>query len=411
MKVLHFTHCFDPVVGGTSTRLRNLLSDPKNEHYLYVPQAPSSFIPKELGLLKDKENFSNIKVRRCKLSEKSNIRIPVLDNLRYIARNSNKLIESVKETGFDIVQGHNPAIFANAAMNYANKFGLPFIYEVHRLTYETYDFKKLFIKQIPSILSNKICRFNDKKIMIRADYIIAQTETMKNKILEISKVSPNLVHVIPIGIDASQFNPSNFDNNQELRKKNNWEDKTIIMFNGSLSKINGIHFLIDSISELPNNLKNKIKIIFAGKGPLINHILNYQKKFPELFEYIGIVEHAKMVQYYSASDIQIIPLPATSCWEMNVPTKLLEGMAMEKIILASDVGGINTILNDGINGFTFSPNNKASFTEKLSFILKNINNMDNIKKRARKDILQKYTWTKSRMLLQKLYDHIKANND
>lgn len=117
MKVLHFAHSFFPVYGGTSTRLSNLLAGKVNEHYLYVPQFPSRYVPTSLGRLDDEGVFDNIKVTRVQLIEKVHrVKLPFLSRLRYIEINSNKLVNRVKEKDVQIVHGHNPAVFAIAAM-------------------------------------------------------------------------------------------------------------------------------------------------------------------------------------------------------------------------------------------------------------------------------------------------------
>ena len=93
MKVLHFAGSFFPVYGGTTTRLYNLLSDKTNEHYLYVPKAPSEYMNK----LKEEEDFGNIKVRRFnKLVDDFKIKIPVINTFRYVKIKSNKLVNFVK---------------------------------------------------------------------------------------------------------------------------------------------------------------------------------------------------------------------------------------------------------------------------------------------------------------------------
>ena len=133
MKILHFAHCFFPIYGGTTTRLNNLLSDGINEHYLYVPQPPYGGYPDNIGLLKEMEDFGDIKVRRCKLNVDFKLKIPVINTFRNVKINTDRLVNFVKEEDIEIVHGHNPLEFATAAMEYAKKNCNPFIYEAHGL--------------------------------------------------------------------------------------------------------------------------------------------------------------------------------------------------------------------------------------------------------------------------------------
>lgn len=157
VKILHFAHCFFPEYGGTTTRLYNLLTNEKNEHYLYVPEAPFMSVPDNIGALENEENFGNIKVRRCKLLEDFRIKIPVLNTFKRIEINSNRLINSVKEKKFEIVHGHNPQEFAIAAEKYAKGKDIPFVYEVHSLRVDaSIPNKKQYIPKIAYLLIREL---------------------------------------------------------------------------------------------------------------------------------------------------------------------------------------------------------------------------------------------------------------
>ncbi|MBK8381622.1 MAG: glycosyltransferase [Ignavibacteria bacterium] len=61
---------------------------------------------------------------------------------------------------------------------------------------------------------------------------------------------------------------------------------------------------------------------------------------------------------------------------------IIEGMIKKKIILASDVGGIPEIIEDGKTGFLFKSQNKTELIKKLIYIYSNIKDMDHIKENA-----------------------------
>lgn len=179
MKILHFAHCFFPIYGGTTTRLYNLLSDGINEQYLYVPQAPHSGYPDNIGMLKEEEDFGNIKVRRCELINDFKVKIPVIDIFRYIEIISDALVNFVKEEGFEIVHGHHPAGFAEAAMKYAKKKNLPFVYEAHGLRTDAAIIKKKrYIPKVAYSSVRQLFKLKEKKIFLGADAIIT---LLKNK--------------------------------------------------------------------------------------------------------------------------------------------------------------------------------------------------------------------------------------
>ena len=408
MKILHFAHCFFPIYGGTTTRLYNLLSDEINEHYLYIPQAPSGYIPDNIGILKEEEDFRNIKVRRCKLVEDFKVKIPVINTLRYVKINPDRLVNFVKEEEFEIVHGHNPLEFATAAMKYAKKKRIPFVYEAHGLVADAPMLKKKpYIPKLAYSSMRELFKLKEKKIFQSADAIITQTNAMKQRIMNVFGVDADKINIVPNGIDESKFDPIKWhQKGKELRKEKNWSDKTIFMYSGFLDDINGIDFFLNTIKELPEDIKREIKVVVLGRGPLQKYVVVMSKKESDLIEYLGLVNYNDMPIYYSACDVFVIPRSSTLPAENLIPMKLLEAMAMENIVLGSDVGGITEVVTNNKNGIVFKKGNKEDLILKISHIVENIENMDGIRKQARRSVINKYSWEKSRERLQNVYEAV-----
>jgi len=401
MKILHFTHCFFPVYGGTTTRLYNLLTDGINKHYLYVPQAPSTYIPDNIGILKNEENFGNITIRRCKLFEKFNFRINMF---RYIV-NSNRLVNFIKEEKFNIVHGHNPLEFAIAAMRYAKEQNIPFIYESHGLVTDTFAIeKRQYVSKAVYSSIQKLFKLKEKRIYDCADAIVTQTKAMKQRIINMFNIDADKIKIIPNGVDENKFDPANWhQKGDELKKERNWDGKIIFMYSGFLDDVNGIEFFLNGIKELPEDIKQEVKVVILGRGPLQKYVEDISRQESDSIEYLGLVNYNDMPVYYSACDVFVIPRPSTPPAENLMPMKLLEAMAMGKIVLGSDVGGITEVLANNKNGIVFNNGNKEHLLKKMSYIVKNIGNMNNIRKQARKRVIEKYGWGKSRERLQDIY--------
>ncbi|KKM14258.1 hypothetical protein LCGC14_1707940 [marine sediment metagenome] len=147
-------------------------------------------------------------------------------------------------------------------------------------------------------------------------------------------------------------------------------------------------------------------MIILGKGPLQNFIKNLSIKYKDLIEFHNYIHYDIMPLYYSACDVVISPLLSISFVKDNIPTKLLEGMAMEKIILGSDVPGIKGIITHNKNGIIFKSESKVDLIKKIYYIVENFENLNDLRKQARKLMIEKYSWIKMRFLLQKVYDYV-----
>ena len=408
MKVVHFAHCFVPVYGGTTTRLQNLLSGSPNEYYLYVPQAPSGHVPEGVGILKDREVFDNIHVRRCRLDQSFRPRIPVVKLYGYLKSSSDRLVRSVKERGIQIVHGHNPLEFAMAAVKYAKRKGLPFVYEVHTLSGNAPSPRRggRIFNGIQRLVGASLL-WKEKRIIQSADAVITQTEGMKRRIMHFSDSDADKIKLVPNGVDERKFDPLKWRwKGRDLRRERNWVDKIIFMYSGYFDDINGIDMFLDGVQELPAEIRGKIKVVLLGYGPLQEYVKDKCAKQHELIEYLGMMDHNVMPVYYCACDVFVVPRPSTPAAESFVPMKLLEAMAAEKLILGSDVGGITEVVADNVNGIVFKKGKVDELLRKMNYIVENMENLERLGKQARKDVVRKYSWEESRRRLQIVYESI-----
>ncbi len=404
MRILHFAHSYLPIQGGTTTRLYNLLQYDQNNHYLYVPKYYGGY-QRHVGVLKDVEMFGNVKVHRFNLV-KSKLAIPIVKSFRETEINSDRLVNFVTEKKIDIVHGHNPIEFALASMKYAKKNNIPLIYEAHGLISGTLSAKSNWNLLNPLFLIKKMSyEHRESMIFQEADIVITQTNAIKQKISHKFGIEDENIKVIPNGVDVEKFNPVNWhESGDKLRKEKGWDDKTIFMYSGFLDDINGIPLLLNTIKELPNNIKSKIKVLIIGRGPLQEYVENFCKE-ESLIEYLGVVDYNDMPLYYSLGDVFVIPRPSTLPAETLTPMKLLEAMAMEKVVLGSDVGGITEVLSDK-NGVIFRKGDSEDLLNKITHIVENIEGMDGLREEARRSVISNFTWEKSRNQLKDVYEEI-----
>jgi glycosyltransferase involved in cell wall biosynthesis len=146
-----------------------------------------------------------------------------------------------------------------------------------------------------------------------------------------------------------------------------------------------------------------------GRGPLQSRVEQAARANRDLIEYAGLVDHDQMPAYYAACDVFVIPRPPLAPGEAFVPMKLLEAMAMEKLLLVSDVAAMAEIVTDGQNGLVFRKGSTADFTHKLEAIAAPDARCPELGRRARQDVLDQYTWQASRQQLQSIYRRLLQN--
>ena len=213
-------------------------------------------------------------------------------------------------------------------------------------------------------------------VMVRSDLIIAGSNFIfshiqKNYSTYLNEEKKFLV--IFRGINTEYFNPKKITDSDKTLLRKKWKidnDKKVILLPGRLTGWKGQEMFIDSIRNLKENSPdlNFIAIILGSdqgrkifKKKLIRLVEQYRLNNEVLF-----VEHLELMPIaYEISDVVV----STSVEPEAFGRVSVEAQAMEKPILASNIGGSNeTIINEK-TGFLFEAGNSKNLSEKLGEIL------------------------------------------
>ena len=114
----------------------------------------------------------------------------------------------------------------------------------------------------------------------------------------------------------------------------------------------------------------------------------------EHFVFAGKAPHDQAPRYYSVMDILVYPRVSSRLTELTTPLKPLEAMAMEKVVVGSDVGGIRELIDDGKTGFLVEPGNPHALAKCLSTLIGNETVRRVVGKNAREFVTRERDWEK-----------------
>lgn len=209
-----------------------------------------------------------------------------------------------------------------------------------------------------------INKFHEKRALQNADGFISVSQFTADKTNFVFDLNKKF-EIIPNPIDSTLFKSDNSRQNS---------DKNILYF-GSLIRKKGL-------LELPlifNKVIEKIpdaKLILVGKD--VRDIISgnsstwemMQKLFSEKalknVQYLGAVPYEDIKEKIQQSNICVFPSFAEA-----FPVSWLEAMALEKPIVASNIGWANEMIDEGENGFLVDPRDHALFAEKIISFLEN----------------------------------------
>lgn len=290
-----------------------------------------------------------------------------------------KLLKQIKP---DIVYLHSSKAGAIGRIALAFNFQIPVLYNAHGWYFNATISKK---KKKFFALIEKMLALKTKMIIniSKSEYDSA----IKNKIAPEKKMC-----IIENGIDFDKFKDNN-KYRKETREKYNIKDEEIVIgVVGRLSEQKDPMTMIKAF-KLVNDVKSNTKLMYVGSGNLEEDVKEYAKEAGILDKIIITGWVSNVEEYIPAFDMAALP----SKWE-GFGLVLIEYMACDKPIVASDIGGIPDIIKDKENGLLCKCNDYKDLSEKLLYLINNNeiayrmieNNIDYRKKYDIKLVVKKY---------------------
>lgn len=197
------------------------------------------------------------------------------------------------------------------------------------------------------------------------------------------------LYYLPNAVDTNFFKPSAEDKNR---------DTINILSVSRLVKHKRNDLVFEILSELKKRgIKYKAKIV--GSGELENELkkqANNLGLFPNLLEFTGFT--SDVLKYYQWANIFL----HTSAFE-GTPNVVMEAMACGLPIVATNVGDTQELVDDGITGYLFEPDNTAGMINALIRIANNQYLRKTMGQSARESIAKKYSRKKLHYNLARLY--------
>jgi glycosyltransferase involved in cell wall biosynthesis len=219
---------------------------------------------------------------------------------------------------------------------------IPLIYVFHSPNHEEYILSGKTLNSFGRIILVQLRRMIEKICIQRADIIMVLSQFMKQKVIDLHRISHDRISVNAGGADLDRFKPIS---NREFAKKDFGFKKNCIhlLTIRNLEPRMGIDNLIKSIKILKQRLV-KVHLIIGGEGPENE---NFQKLIDRLdlrdeVNLTGFIPAEKLPRFYAAADFFILPTRHLEGFGLVTP----ESMACGTPVIGTPVGGTKEILSD-----------------------------------------------------------------
>ena len=370
MKILIYTHFFNPESGAASVRIQYLVEAIKKAGFEYFiiapyPNYPRRAIFKDLNL-KEFEKMEPIKYLPAFFPKKDT---PINRMFSYFTYMITSMVYSIfLLPKFDVIINSSPPIFTSLAAAVVSKIkGSKFIWDIRDIWPDI----GVEIGIIKNGLVIKVIQFVEKFLLKNSDYITVTDNGDKENL--ISKNFPeNKIITLFNGADTELFKPLNDSEKQKVKQKYSIPlDKKIFVYFGSFNfGMNDVGLLSISLAEL-QNLSDKFHIVLIGDGNNRKEFVGRIKGKIE-FTYFNNLNKSEIAKIVASSDWSLIPRKfIENDTGGNIPVKCFESWACGVPVLLSGINGteVQKIFESIKLGKFIKPNNKDELKKTLTEIL------------------------------------------
>jgi D-inositol-3-phosphate glycosyltransferase len=195
--------------------------------------------------------------------------------------------------------------------------------------------------------------------------IIAATEKGKEELVSYYSASPEKISVIPCGVNLELFRHLD---KEAARRSLGLNGHRIILFVGRIDPLKGIDRLLTALPKLNTGQNLKLLVIGGDEDsqPEVERLqrLSRSLHIQDSVTFAGIVDQRELPLYYSAADVCVIP----SYYE-SFGLVALESLACGTPIVATRVGGIESVVRQGQNGYMVEDNAPVRLAGSISSLL------------------------------------------
>jgi glycosyltransferase involved in cell wall biosynthesis len=209
------------------------------------------------------------------------------------------------------------------------------------------------------------CSFNNRMIYnFMADRVITVGESTRQYMIHEKGIDEHRVMTISTGVDLAKFNPERIQDN--VRAGLGIGPGTPVF--GTVAvfrKLKGHRYLLEATQEIVRSCP-QAKLLLVGEGPQEKNLRRFIEEYGISSAVIMPGFREDIPQLLNTLDVFVFP-----SLQEALGTAILEAMAMKKAVVATRVGGIPEIVEEGRTGYLVDPENSAAIAEKVIRLLRN----------------------------------------
>lgn len=249
-------------------------------------------------------------------------------------------------------------------------------------------------------------KFNvTKKNLLSASIVASTSHFMANHVKNTFQYEKN-IPVTPFGVDTERFKPINKEYHGTIK----------IGIVKRLEEKYGIEYLIKgfelSLKRLKekgeNNIADNLELVIVGSGSLRKDLEDLSKKLEidDKINFVGRVNNEDVPKYLNSFDVFCVPSILDS---ESFGVAAVEASACGLPVIASRVGGLQEVIDDGVTGYLVEKKNYEEISDKILDLILNPELAKKMGIKGREKVENLYNWSENVSEVIRLYELIMNN--
>jgi glycosyltransferase involved in cell wall biosynthesis len=227
-------------------------------------------------------------------------------------------------------------------------------------------------------------KFHEQRALQNADALLSVSHYTAEVTKQLFSLNRNF-QIIPNSIDLEKFS-----NDHSI----GFQENTILYFGTLIRKKGSLELPLIFNEVYKHNKQAKLILIGRDASDILTKNVSTWEMMQPLFDveamqnvsYLGSVSYDKIKEFINTSTVCVFPTFAEA-----LPVSWIEAMAMQKAIVASNIGWATEVIDDTVNGFLVHPQDHENYAKKIIQLLENEALRHQFGIEARKKITQKFS--------------------
>ncbi len=241
----------------------------------------------------------------------------------------------------------------------------------------------------------------ESEVIACSDAILANCAAEVTQLVELYGADPSRVEVVPPGVDHAFFSPGHRGG---ARAALGLGDEPVLLFVGRIQPLKGLTVAIGALAELSERHPGAVLVVVGGRSGLggaeemaAAEALIDRHGLRERVRFVAPQPHHLLSTYYRAADVCIVPSRSESFGLVA-----LEAAACGTPVVAAAVGGLRTLVDDGVTGFLVDTRDPADYAAAVAEVLGDASLATSLATAAA-ERARGFTWSTTAARLRRLY--------